>query len=71
VIIAKALTVCGLRVFDHFTLMPEWERLVASRILDGGFAYAEDISIGLEQAPGALARVLTGGNFGKTLVQVV
>jgi NADPH-dependent curcumin reductase CurA len=70
VIIAKALTVTGLRVFDFFNLMPEYERLIAAQILDGGLVYKEDISAGLDQAPAALARVLTGGNFGKTLVRI-
>jgi len=70
VIIARALTVSGLRVFDHFNLMREYERLVAPLLLAGRFAYAEDISEGLDQAPAALARVLTGGNFGKTIVRL-
>jgi NADPH-dependent curcumin reductase CurA len=70
VIIAKALTVSGLRVFDFFALMPEYERLIATRILHHGFVYKEDISDGLEAAPAALARVLTGGNFGKTLIRL-
>jgi NADPH-dependent curcumin reductase CurA len=70
VIIARALTVSGLRVFDHFDLMGEYERLVAPRILDGSLAYAEDCAEGLEQAPAALARVLTGGNFGKALIRI-
>ncbi len=70
VIIAKALTVSGLRVFDFFNLMPEYERLIRDQILDHGFVYKEDISEGLDAAPAALARVLTGGNFGKTLIKV-
>jgi NADPH-dependent curcumin reductase CurA len=70
VIIAKALTVSGLRVFDFFNLMPEYERLITAQILERGFVYKEDISEGLDQAPSALARVLTGGNFGKTLVRI-
>jgi len=70
VLIARALTVSGLRVFDHFDLMPEYERLVAPLILNGRFAYAEDIADGLEQAPLSLARVLTGRNFGKSLIRV-
>jgi hypothetical protein len=70
VIIAKALTVCGLRVFDFFNLMPEYERLIADQILQRGLVYKEDISVGLENAPTALARVLTGANFGKTLIRL-
>jgi NADPH2:quinone reductase len=70
IIIARSLTVTGLRVFDHVALMPEFERLIALRILDGSFAYAEDILEGLEQAPISLARVLTGQNFGKSLIRL-
>ncbi len=70
VIIARSLTVTGVRVFDHVNLMGEFERLIAPRILDGSFAYAEDIVDGLEQAPLSLARVLTGANFGKSLVRI-
>jgi len=70
VIIARALTVSGLRVFDHFNLMGEYERLIAPLILNGSFAYAEDIADGLAEAPASLARVLTGGNFGKSLIRM-
>jgi NADPH-dependent curcumin reductase CurA len=70
VIVARSLTVTGLRVFDHVQLMGEFERLIAPRILDGSFAYAEDILDGLEQAPLSLARVLSGANFGKSLVRI-
>jgi NADPH-dependent curcumin reductase CurA len=70
VILSRRLTVSGLRVFDHLALMGEYERLIAPRILDGSFAYAEDIGDGLEQAPASLARVLTGGNFGKSLIRI-
>ena len=70
VIVARSLTVTGLRVFDHVQLMGAFERLIAPRILDGSFAYAEDILSGLEQAPLSLARVLSGANFGKSLVRI-
>ena len=70
VIIARSLTVTGLRVFDHMSLMPEFERLIATLISQERFAYAEDIMEGLENAPVALARVLTGANFGKSLIKI-
>ena len=70
VIVAKQLTVSGLRVFAHFDLMPEYQRLIAPRILDGSFAYLEDVHDGLAEAPASLARVLTGGNFGKSLIRM-
>ncbi len=70
VINSRRLTVRGLSVFAHLDLMPEYERLIAPRILDGSFAYVEDIMEGLEQAPISLARVLTGANFGKSLIHI-
>jgi NADPH-dependent curcumin reductase CurA len=70
IIIAKSLTVSGLRVFDHFAMMPEYECLVAPLILSGRFAYLEDTHDGLESAPESLARALTGGNFGKSLIRL-
>jgi len=70
VIVARSLTVTGLRVFDHMALMPAFERLVAARVADGSLVYSEDVLEGLEQAPVSLARVLTGGNFGKSLIRI-
>ncbi|MCB1683078.1 MAG: NADP-dependent oxidoreductase [Pseudomonadales bacterium] len=45
------------------TEMADWLR-------DGLISYREDIWDGLDQAPGAFAAMLKGGNFGKTLVAV-
>jgi hypothetical protein len=39
-------------------------------IQDGLIKYKEDLWRGLEEAPGAFSAMLTGGNFGKTIVQV-
>jgi NADPH-dependent curcumin reductase CurA len=70
IIVARHLTVSGLRVFNHFDLMPKYERLMRSLILDDGFTYREDVLDGLTQAPISLARVLTGTNFGKSLIRL-
>jgi NADPH-dependent curcumin reductase CurA len=71
VILQKRLTVRGLRVFEYLGLMPAFERFIAPRILDGSIVFSEDILDGLEQAPVQLARVLTGRNFGKSLIRLV
>ncbi len=68
VIVQKQLTVTGLRVFDHVAAMPRFERLVAARIADDSLVYREDIHDGLAAMPAALAGVLSGANFGKTLI---
>ena len=70
IIVSRHLTIQGLRVFNHFDLMPKFERMIAARIMQHGFVYSEDIRDGLEEAPASLARVLTGGNFGKSLIRI-
>jgi NADPH-dependent curcumin reductase CurA len=39
-------------------------------VADGNLVYREDVIDGLENAPDALAGILTGQNFGKLLVKV-
>jgi NADPH-dependent curcumin reductase len=39
-------------------------------VADGSLIYREDVIDGLENAPDALAGILTGSNFGKLLVRV-
>ena len=39
-------------------------------VKDGLITYKEDIWQGLEKAPEAFSAMLSGGNFGKTLVQI-
>jgi NADPH-dependent curcumin reductase CurA len=70
VILQKRLTVSGLRVFEHFALMPRFERMIAPMLLDGRVAFREDVLEDLAQAPLSLARVLTGRNFGKSLIRI-
>jgi NADPH-dependent curcumin reductase CurA len=70
VLVSKCLTVSGLRVFNHLDLMPRFERLIAKLILEEGFIYQEDVRHGLEEAPMSLTRVLTGANFGKSLIHI-
>ena len=43
---------------------------MAGWIRDGRITYREDIREGLNQAPAAFSAMLSGGNFGKTLVRV-
>ena len=43
---------------------------MAAWVKAGSVRYREDVRVGLENAPGAFADMLAGGNFGKTLVAV-
>ena len=69
-VVAKRVKIQGLIVFDKPERYTEWRSLAAPWILDGSFKYRETVIDGLENAPEALAMVLSGGNFGKMVVKV-
>jgi NADPH-dependent curcumin reductase CurA len=60
----------GFLVWDFNQRYPEALARIAAWIKDGRIKYREDIVDGLENAPDALAGVLSGRNFGKMLVRV-
>ncbi len=57
----------GDHVEDHFAT---FQREVGAWVASGDIHVREDIVIGLEKAPEALRRVLSGRNLGKTLVKL-
>jgi NADPH-dependent curcumin reductase len=69
-VVRKRLRIEGLLVSDKPARFAEWRKLAAPWVLDGSLKFRETVFDGLESAPAALAAVLSGGNFGKMLVQV-
>ena len=69
-VIGKAVLIQGFIVSDRPARLTEWRAMAAPLIADGSLVYREDIHEGLDQAPGALAGILGGRNFGKLLVRV-
>lgn len=69
-IIKARATVRGLVVYDHEDLRPVFERDVSGWIAAGQFAYKEDLTGGLADAPAAFCRLMRGENFGKALVEI-
>ena len=69
-VIGKAVLIQGFIVSDRPARMTEWREMAAPWIADGSLVYREDVVEGLDQAPGALAAILGGRNFGKLLVRV-
>jgi NADPH-dependent curcumin reductase CurA len=69
-ILTRRLRWSGFIIFDH---VAEFET-AASRLtqfaLDGKIVYDEEILPGLEQAPGAIARLYCGENHGKLIIAV-
>ncbi len=69
-VVGARATMKGLVVYDHLQRQDELVRVVGGWIRDGHFHYREDITPGLAGAPEAFCRLMRGGNFGKSLVQV-
>ena len=69
-IVAKELTVRGLRGNSHVDLMPELWREVGTWLREGRLDCRETIIEGIENSPLALARLLRGETTGKTLVRI-
>jgi len=69
-VVAARATLKGLVVYDWLHKQAEQQRVVAAWIRDGVFRYREDVTEGLQDAPGAFCRLMQGRNFGKALVRV-
>ena len=69
-VVGKRVLIQGFIVSDRMERFNEWRAMAAPLVADGSLVYREDVHEGLENAPAALAGILTGQNFGKLLVRV-
>lgn len=69
-VVGKRVLIQGFIVSDRPERLVEWRRVAAPWVANGSLHYREDVVAGLDQAPDALAGILTGRNFGKLLVRV-
>jgi len=70
-LLAKRIRMQGFIILDHFgPRFDAFRREMGAWLAEGRITLREDMVDGLEQAPAALARLLQGGNFGKTVVRV-
>ena len=67
---ANDLTLRGFRGSSHLHRMGDMVREVSGWLADGRLRYRETIVDGLQRAPEALARMLSGDTIGKTLVRI-
>jgi NADPH-dependent curcumin reductase CurA len=67
---ANDLTLRGFRGSSHVHRMADMQRMVGAWLRDGRLRYRESVVDGLERAPEALARMLSGETVGKTLVRI-
>ncbi|MET4577120.1 NADP-dependent oxidoreductase [Ottowia thiooxydans] len=69
-ILSKRLALHGFIMSDHLHRQPEFLRDMAQWIQQGRIHIQEDVSEGLESVVPAFIRMLTGKNFGKTVVRL-
>jgi len=69
-IIKARATVRGLVVYDFFDKKQEFLDRVIPWVDQGLIACREDVTEGLENAPAAFVRLMTGKNFGKTIIKM-
>lgn len=69
-VLRKRLRIQGFVVHDHYDAYPEYREWALRQVDAGTLRYREDVIVGIENAPQALADVLTGRNRGKQLVRL-
>jgi NADPH-dependent curcumin reductase CurA len=69
-VLTKRLRHEGFVIFDHLARFATVGRELAALIKSGALVYHEDIDLGLDQAPRALAELYEGGNRGKKIIQL-
>jgi NADPH-dependent curcumin reductase CurA len=67
---ANDLTLRGFRGSSYVDRMQEMQREVAAWLRDGRLRYRESVIEGLDRAPAALVKLLSGETIGKTLVKI-
>ena len=60
----------GFSSADHFADFPKWRAQLAEWVADGRMVLKETVDEGVESAPGALLKLISGGNTGKMLVKL-
>ncbi|MBW8755966.1 MAG: NADP-dependent oxidoreductase [Burkholderiales bacterium] len=70
-LLARRIHMQGFIILDHYgPRFDAFRREMGGWLASGRVTLREDVVDGLEQAPAALARLLQGGYFGKTVVKV-
>jgi NADPH-dependent curcumin reductase len=70
-VLTKRLRHEGFIIFDHVTRFQAAIEQLAAWSKSGDIAFVEDIEMGLDRAPGALAAIYRGENRGKKIIQIL
>lgn len=69
-VVANRATLTGFVVYDHYDMLPRWRQLATGWLREGRLKAREQRVEGLERAPEAFARLMSGHTVGKTIVVV-
>lgn len=69
-VLTRRLHWAGFIIFDHVAAFPEAADELTRLALSGRLVYDEDVVLGLEQAPAALAGLYQGRNRGKPIIRL-
>ncbi len=69
-LLVKRARMQGILVFDYADRYAEGLAKLAAWVRDGRIRYREDILVGIEQAPDAIAGLYRGDNLGKRLIRI-
>lgn len=69
-LLVKRARMQGFIIFDHVERFSDALRELAEWVRDGLIHYREDILDGIEHAPGSIAGLYRGENFGKRLIRI-
>ena len=66
----KRATMHGFLLFDFVDRFQEARAQLAQWLAEGKLTYREEVLDGLEQAPGAIAKLYGGANLGKMVIRL-
>lgn len=69
-LLVKRASIQGFLIFDFAERYGEARTQLAAWLREGKLAYREEILEGIEQAPGAIARLYAGANLGKLMIRL-
>jgi len=69
--LVSSLSINGFIISNYWNRLSDFHKAVGPMIASGDINVQEDITEGIENAPAAFIKLLTGGNTGKAMVKVI
>ncbi|MFH8593783.1 MDR family NADP-dependent oxidoreductase [Streptomyces rimosus] len=69
-LLARSITLRGIALYDHLSLIPEWNEQFGRGLRDGTLTFPHARLHGIEEAPRALMELIEGRHMGAVLVEL-